>query len=109
MQFGGSANNVTIRHNTIFGIGANGQSATSSLIMDLPGHSNFMIENNLFGGGAYTVYCVAGKGTNWVIRNNAFTTRFHPRVGAYGHSTECSDETQSGNYILETGQQIRLG
>ena len=58
MQFSEAANNVTIRHNTIFGMGSNGALGTSALIMDLPGHSNFLIENNLFGGGAYTVYCV---------------------------------------------------
>ena len=111
MQFTAAADNVQIIHNTILGVGNNGQLGTSSLIADLPGHSNWLIENNLFGGGAYTVYCVAGRGTNWVIRNNRFATSYgrNGTSGAFGFSTECSDETQSGNVIHETGQPITLG
>lgn len=109
MQFEQAAVNVRIVHNTIFGMGSNGAFGTSSLIADLTGHTNWLIERNLFGGGAYTIYCVAGKGTNWIIRNNAFTTRFKSTVGYFGVATQCSDETQSGNYILETGQPITLG
>jgi chitodextrinase len=110
MQFENAANNVTIRHNTIYGVGSNGQLGTSALIMDLPGHSNFLIDNNLFGGGAYTVYCVnPGKGTNWRITNNHFTTRFSSKGGAFGFSVYCSDETQSGNVNDETGAPLSLG
>ncbi len=109
MQFESAASYVTIRHNTIFGMGSNGEFGTSAFIADLSGHHDWMIENNLFGGGAYTVYCVLGKGTNWVIRNNAFTTRFNSKGGAFGFATQCSDETQSGNYIYETGQPLTLG
>ncbi len=82
------------RHNTILGVGSNGALGTSALIMSLPGHSNFLIENNLFAGGAYTVYCVdPGKGTNWVIRNNRFSTRFSSKGGRFGFASRCSDET----------------
>jgi hypothetical protein len=109
MQFEQAAGNVTIRHNTIFGVGSNGALGTSAFIADYPGHHDWLVENNLFGGGAYTVYCVAGKGTNWVIRNNAFTTRFSAKGGAFGFATQCSDETQSGNYIYETGAALQLG
>lgn len=109
MQFGQASNNVTIRHNTIFSMGESGGFGTSALIMDLPGHSNFLIENNLFGGGGFTVYCVdPGSGTSWIIRNNAFTTRFSPTGGEYGFAIRCSDETQSGNYIYETGKPLHL-
>jgi hypothetical protein len=54
---------------------------------------------------------VLGKGDNWVIRNNAFSLEqgHNGTSGLYGFARECSDETQSGNYVYETGQQIKLG
>ena len=87
LQFENAAGFVNIIHNTIFGMGSNGEFGTSAFIADLPGHHDWLIENNLFGGGAYTIYCVAGKGANWVIRNNAFTTRFKSTVGYFGIAT----------------------
>jgi hypothetical protein len=110
MQFEGGASNVTIRHNTIYA-NTGSQVGTSAFIADLSGHRNWMIENNLFTGGSFTVYCVLGKGDNWVIRNNAFSLEqgHNGTSGLYGFARECSDETQSGNYVYETGQQIKLG
>jgi hypothetical protein len=39
---------------------------------------------------------------------NRFSRAFGPTVGYYGVSTDCSDETQSGNVIHETGRPVRL-
>ena len=52
-----------------------------------------------------------GKGTNWIIRNNAFSLKYgrNGTSGLFGFATQCSDETQSGNYVYETGQPLSLG
>jgi hypothetical protein len=101
--------NVTIRHNTIFGMGADGSFGTSAIISNRGGDRNVLIENNLLGGGAVAIYCEQdAKGINYRVINNAFTRRFGPKVGFYGVSTDCSDEEQSGNYYYETGQPLTL-
>jgi chitodextrinase len=103
--------NITIRHNTIYGMGNNDTTfGTSAIIGGPEGTTNVLIESNLLAGGAYTLYCVRGATpTNYRVVNNRFTTRFKSSVGAYGWSSECSDEIQSGNTIYETGQPITLG
>jgi hypothetical protein len=71
---------------------------------------NILIENNLFAGGAYTLYCdYQGTGSYYRVVNNRFSTRFRSSVGYYGASTGCGDETRSGNVIHETGQALSLG
>jgi hypothetical protein len=101
--------NVTIRHNTIFGMGADGSFGTSAIISNRGGDTNVLIEHNLLAGGAVAIYCEQGAtGSNYRVLGNAFTRRFSQTVGFYGVSTDCSDETQSGNYILETGQPLSL-
>jgi hypothetical protein len=101
--------NITVRHSTIYAIDSSGSFGTSALITDLPAHTNVLIENNLLAGGAYTLYCAEGKGINYRVLNNHFSTRFKSTVGFYGPSRECADETQSGNVIHETGQPLALG
>jgi hypothetical protein len=101
--------NVTIRRNTIFGMGANGSFGTSAIISNRGGDRNVLIEGNLLAGGAVAIYCEQGaKGINYRVLNNAFSRRFGPKVGFYGISTDCRDETQSGNYYLETGEPVTL-
>jgi hypothetical protein len=101
--------NITIRHNTIYGMGADGSFGTSAIISNSGGDTNILIENNLMAGGAYTLYCEQGtKGTNYRVINNRFSRKFGPKVGFYGPSTQCSDETQSGNVYHETGQPTNL-
>jgi hypothetical protein len=101
--------NVTIRHNTIYGINADGSFGTSAIISNRGADRNVLIENNLLAGGAVAIYCEQGaKGSNYRVLNNAFTRNFSQKVGFYGVSTDCSDETQSGNYYYETGQQLTL-
>lgn len=107
IQFPDGANNITIRHNTIITLGPGGTygNLAGSINADTANHANWLIENNLLGGGAFTVYCVyPGKGTNWVIRNNAFMSNY-----GVGYSARCGDETQSGNYVFETLQPLTLG
>ncbi len=100
--------NVTINHNTIFGMGADGSFGTSAIISNRGGDTNVLIENNLLAGGAFTLYCEQGtKGNNYRVINNTFTRKFSQKVGFYGDSTDCSDETQSGN-IYDSGQTTAL-
>ena len=50
--------NVTIRHNTIYGMGSDGSFATSAIIDHSAAvNTNVLIENNLLAGGAYALYC----------------------------------------------------
>jgi len=109
-QIVSASRNLTIMHNTIFGTSDSGGFGTSAIISNKGGDTNVLIQNNLMAGGAYTIYCEQGaKGTNYRVLDNHFTTRFKSSVGYYGISTDCGDETQSGNVIEETGQPVRLG
>lgn len=105
------ARDVTFRHNTMYGMGDGDTTfGTSAIISNPRGDVNILIENNLMAGGAYTLYCdYNGTATNYRVIDNHFSTRFKATVGFYGVSTGCSDETQSGNVIHETGQPITLG
>ena len=101
--------NVTFRHNTIYGIGADGTFGTSAIISNRGGDRDILIQNNLLAGGAVTLYCEQGAtGINYRVLDNHFSRRFGPKVGYYGVSTECSDEVQSGNVYHETGQPVNL-
>ena len=104
------ARNITIRHNTIYGMGADGSFGTSAIITNNPGtDENILIENNLLAGGAYALYCNSpGAGVNYRLINNRFSTRFKATVGFYGPLTDCRDETQSGSVYHETGKPVRL-
>ena len=97
--------NVTIQHNTIYG------TDTSAIISNKLGPDvNILIDSNLLAGGGYTLYCDQNgiKGTNYRVTNNHFSRIFFPNVGFFGPSTDCSDETQSGNVIHETGAPLFL-
>lgn len=109
--------NITFVHNTIFSVDSSGNGGTSAIISNrLTGGNpagpdqNMLIQGNLMGGGAFTLYCEQ-DGAHYVngqVTGNAFTTRFYPKGGAFGFSTDCGDETQSGNYVYETGQPLAL-
>lgn len=112
-QTGGSHNdgiqslgtdNLQIVHNKI----VVPEGSTSAIILSTGSASemrNVKIDNNLLGGGAYTVYggYLAGtdslsKISNISITNNKFTTEVYPRSGAYGPLTSASSPVDvSGN------------
>ena len=99
-----SSDNVTIRHNTIFGR----DPATSAInVMGTPADpaTDVLIEHNLLAGGGYTLY--AGPGSNYRVIDNHFSTQFSSTVGYYNiwywDPSEDGDVTRSGNVIHETG------
>jgi hypothetical protein len=104
-----ASRNITIKHNTIYATRDDGTIGNASIISNRGGDTNVLIQGNLIAGGGYTIYCEQGaRGSNYRVLDNAFSRRFSPKVGFYGPSTDCSDETQSGNYIYETRKPIRL-
>jgi len=108
-QWVSGAANVVIRHNTIYSVGVDGSLGTSAIISNPRNDTNILIERNLLAGGAYTLYCDRpGAGINYRVIGNHFSTRFSPKVGAFGPSDGCADEVLSGNVIHETGDPVRL-
>ncbi|KQY42915.1 DUF4082 domain-containing protein [Cellulomonas sp. Root137] len=99
------SDNVKILHNTI--LVAKG--STSAIILSTgsaDSMKNILIDSNLMGGGAYTVYGGYQQGTdvlsrvnNVVISNNHITTTIFPNGGAYGpfSSVNAPAVTLSGN------------
>jgi len=100
-QLNDGATNVTFDHNNIDPL----TDATSAIISpraSVGGASNVLIQNNLLGGGAYTLYCVqGGAGTNYRVLNNRFRRDF-----AFGAWTDCTDETVSGNVYDSDGTPL---
>lgn len=82
--------NVVIRHNTILVPGG----STSAIILSTGSASamrNILIDGNLLGGGAYTVYGgyqagvdVLSRVSDITISNNHITTTINPKGGVYG-------------------------
>jgi hypothetical protein len=104
-----AAANVTIRHNTIYGVGYDNTLGTSAIISNPKGDTNILIEDNLLAGGAYTLYCdYQAKATNYRVIDNHFSRKFSQKVGDYGPSDGCADETLSGNVYHETGAPVTL-
>jgi hypothetical protein len=115
--------NLTINHNTIYGdspgcpnTDGSGCAGTSAININncdpaqrtCPTSSNTTVSNNLIAGGAYTLYCPIKPTVNFKVLNNHFSTIFSSKVGAYGYSSDCADEIQSGNVIHETNEPIVL-
>ena len=105
------ARDLTIRHNTIFSRSPSGEDGTAAIIspsVSVGIATNVLVENNLLGGGAYTLYCEqAGPGVNFRVLNNRFTQRWEPTVGAYAPWTDCQDEAQvTGNVYAESGLPV---
>jgi Bacterial TSP3 repeat len=108
----GATSNVRIEHNTIYGYNVAASDFSNSAITLGQGdsHGTVIITNNLLAGGGYTIYCPQnGSDPDVQIRNNRFSTRFGPRVGAFGPHLECEDEPNfTGNVYHETGRPLRL-
>ena len=102
IQMWNTATNVIIQHNRIYA-----NEGTSAIISPSDGALGTIIRDNLFAGGAYSLYCRQGGSGAQQIINNHFSTVFYPTVGAYGPWTDCEDEAQlSGNVYHETGQPL---
>jgi hypothetical protein len=93
-----SGTNLTIRHNVIFAAG------TSAIITNPTNDNGWIVEDNLMGGGAFTLYCPE-QGTNFTVRNNRFVPAkmqsvYGPYSAAYGLTDACNHIgiNWSGNY-----------
>lgn len=113
IQMPGGASDYVIRRNTILSMKAGASTpetdesyyTTSAIITD-PSDSDALIEDNLWAGGAFTVYCPE-DGENWVFQNNKFSTRYKSTVGFFGPTDSCSG-VGTGNVYFETGDPVSL-
>lgn len=74
--------------------------ATSAIISS-PASRDVLVQSNLLGGGAYSLYCAQGVGTSYRAIDNVFV-----RDAAYGPWTNCSGDATSGNVWADTGKPI---
>ena len=103
IQMWSTATGVTIQHNRIYA----GIDGTSAIISPSAGTLGTIIRDNLFAGGAWTLYCRQNGSGGQQIINNHFSTFFLPKVGVAGPWTECGDEAVvTGNVYHETGQLL---
>jgi hypothetical protein len=98
-------NNVVLRHNTMLQINP----VTSAIITNPTQNSSWVVEDNLLGGGAYTLYCPE-QGTNFVVRNNRFVPAKTGGLysAAYGLTDACghSGIIWSGNIRDTDGSAV---
>jgi len=80
--------NWTFRHNTVLSRTVDDKGTTSCIISNqdpLSGlMSNITIEDNVFAGGAYTVYGPQRIMGDFSLNTNKFWTLYYPTVGAFG-------------------------
>jgi hypothetical protein len=111
--------NLTITHNVFYGFTTgcaypnNGScNGTSAININNnpsgPHSSNTLVNKNLFAGGAYALYCPKPSTINFQVLDNHFSRVYSPNVGEFGPASDCSDDTQAGNVIHETGQTLSL-
>ena len=93
-------NNIVYRHNTVLA-----QGDTSAFIT---GGSNavYTIVDNLLDGGAYSVYC---SGNHGVLTGNRFGPIGADHTAPWGHTTDCTAMTASGNIEDATGLPAPIG
>jgi hypothetical protein len=98
-------NNVVLRHNTMLQINP----VTSAIITNPTQNSGWTVEDNLMGGGAYTLYCPE-NGTNFVVRNNRFVAAKTGGLysAAYGLTDACNHSgiIWSGNIRDADGSSV---
>jgi hypothetical protein len=99
-------NNVVIRHNTVLLVNP----VTSAIITHPTNNNGWLVENNLMGGGAYTVYCPE-QGSNFVVRNNRFVPAKSGSLysAAYGLTDACRHDgiTFTGNVLDTDGRAVQ--
>lgn len=100
--------NITIEHNTIIV----GDGATSAILLSTGSGAqrDILIDNNLLGGGAFTVYggYEAGRDdlsrvSNIRITNNHISTAVFPRGGAYGPFTSIDAPVVTSGNVWHDG------
>lgn len=96
--------NWTARHNTFLSRTVDGQGTTSCIITNQDSQSghmeNITIEDNIFAGGAYSLYGPTRNMPDFVLNNNKFWTLYYPTVGAFGPSANGLDVMNtSGNSV----------
>ena len=97
-------NNVVIRHNTFAGLNP----ITSSIISNPTQNSGWLVENNFFSAGAFTLYCPENVSGGWTVRNNRFYApvgnyQSDPHRPAFGFTDACGGVgTWTGNYRDDT-------
>jgi hypothetical protein len=101
-------NNVTIRHNTLL-VPGGVDSVTSAIITNPTQNNGWLVEDNLMGGGGYTLYCPE-QGTNFVVRDNRFVLPklSSPYSAQYGLTDACDHAgiTWTGNYGDSDGSTV---
>ena len=91
--------NVTIQHNTIFVIG------TSAVISHPTTNANVRISNNLFAGGAYTLYCPRDTSVNFRVTDNRFSTLLFHNGGVFGPWVDCNKVAVVSNNVWDHNLQ----
>ena len=100
--------NLTLNHNTFY---ANDGTSAININNNASGprSSNTIVSNNLLAGGAFSLYCPIPSTQNFRVVDNHFSTKFYPKVGAYGPWTDCSGESLSGNVYQQSGAPVPAG
>jgi hypothetical protein len=97
----GGGNGMLIRHNTI--LNPNGQTSAIALFEEFGPQRDVTVQDNLLGGGGYTIYAGDGKKRPSGVRviGNVFSARFFRTGGWYGPVTAwcagCPGATWYGN------------
>jgi hypothetical protein len=107
----GNTRPLAIRHNTIFDSFA--QTDAIGLFQDFGVVANVIIDDNLLGGGGYSIYGgMGGKGqpSHIVVRGNRISTRFFRHGGYWGPAIDFNDrapgDVWSGNVWDNTGRPV---
>lgn len=109
--------NLVLRHNTI--LNENPQTSAVGIWSELGPVDNVLVEDNLIGGGGYTIYTyqMSYSMTRVRVVNNKFTTAIYARIGYWATDSNgyCgilyptglpADLDFSGNVVYETGAAV---
>src|SRR5215471_4151642 len=93
---GAGGAHIVVQHNTIFNPGG-----TPAIISNPDQNSDVLIDSNLLGGGAFTLYCPRDSSVNFRVTNNRFSTLFTPQSGAYGPWDACEKVALLSNNVWD--------
>jgi hypothetical protein len=114
VQIPSGGSTITIRNNRIYG-GYLSQRNFGNAALTMGGNvSGIVVDNNIFAGGGYTLYCeqenLGGDGNPQPqYTNNRFSTIYRSTIGGFGPGYDCADDIRSGNVYHETGKPLNLG